>query len=432
MTDMNAYAAFESMFVELNDAVGEFDDRRSLTAADALSHFSREGGNVRTLTDQEFSVRHEPTSELDGWDDPWPVTYGIDGSTTRPLRFSNGLIAGASAAKLGVAGESDTTELARHTTTTLVAHLNDDSFSMRGGRSPGLDTTEDHAYRFQFPASDRLSRIEDYVVDVSRTYAEGRHAREHASDLDGPLFVDGPLYPPSAFGWMVAEQANTGRREMTEVWPEMVGDILQNYVSTIETMYDDDLPIVGIVKTGGSSDALTALEDKIRRVGLNEINLPLRWTSDVQLFSNALDTDEDTHGDRGHVISYTPWLFQSAQNVGGESIVPFEMFDGVSLAFGDPREYQRAFFYVRCPRSNVVMRAETPYMFARKPELRDRIQRKVLVELAQQQKEPLAITLADENARITKNDRKHIREFIDADYVESHTELRNYDRFEVE
>lgn len=433
MTDMNAYSAFESLFAELNDAVGEFDDRRSLTAADALAYFSCEGGDVRTLGSEAFGVTHEPTSELDDWGDPWPVTYGIDGSTTRSLRFSNGLIAGASAAKLGVAGESDTTDLARRTTTTLVAHLNDEGFSLDGVRSGGLaipDATDAHLFRF--PPCERTSRIEEYVVGVSRTYAEGKHARELAGELEGPLFVDGPLYPSPAFEWMLFGQTETGPQHMTDIWPEMVGDILQNYVSTTETMYENDLPIVGIVKTGRSSVALTALEDKIRRADPEEVALPLPWTSDVQLFSNALGTDEDIYGDRGHLISYTPWLFQTSHTVRGESVVPFATFDGVSLAYGDPEEYQRAFFYVRCPRSNIVMRAETPYMFAREPELRERIQRKVLTELTQQQNEPLAITLADENARITKNDRKNLREFIDAAYVESYDEQRNYDQFETE
>lgn len=434
MTGMETYAAFEAMFDELDSAVGEFADQQTTTAADAIAEFTRDGGNVTTLSDEAFTVTHEPTSELAEWDDPWPVTYGVDGSTTRSLRFDNGLIAGASAAKLGVSGESDNTDLARRTTTTLVAHLNDEEFSLSGVRGVDLDIPDNvNAHIFQFPPSDRTSRLENYVVDASRTYAEGKHARELASELDGPLFVDGPLYPNPVFGWMLFEQAKMGQRHMTEVWPEMVADILQNYVSTVETMYDSDLPIVGIVKTGRSSVALTALEDKIRSADIDGIELPLPWMSDIQLFSNALATEDDLYGNRGHIISYTPWLFQVSRNVQGESIVPFGSFDGISLQYGDPQEYQRAFFYARCPRSGTVMRVETPYVFARDDRVRERIQRKALVELAQQQNEPRAITFADENARITRNDRKNLRDLIQsAAAVEDRNEQRGHDRFEGE
>jgi len=434
MTGMETYSAFEAMFDELDSAVGEFADQQTTTAADAIAAFTHDGGNVRTLSDEEFAVTHEPTSELDEWDDPWPVTYGVDGSTTRSLRFDNGLIAGASAAKLGVSGESDNTDLARRTTTTLVAHLNDENFSLSSVRGADLDIPDNvSAHIFQLPSSDRTSRIEEYVVDASRTYAEGKHACDLASELDGPLFVDGPLYPNPVFSWMLFEQSKMGNRHINKVWPEMIADILQNYVSTIETMYENDLPVVGIVKTGRSSVALTALEEKIRNADLDEMEPPLPWTSDIQLFSNALHTEDDLYGDRGHIISYTPWLFQTSQNVQGESVVPFGTFDGVSLQYGDPQEYQRAFFYARCPRSGTVMRVETPYVFARNDRVRKRIQRKALVELAQQQNEPRAITFADENARITRNDRKNLRDLIQsAAAVEDRNEQRGHDRFESE
>lgn len=432
MTDVGTYAAFEAMFAELDEAVGEFDDQQELTASDAVEHFTHHGGNVTTLADDQFAVTHEPTSELDRWEDPWPITYGLDGSTTRSLSFNNGLVAGASAAKIGVCGDSDNADLARNTTTTLVAHLNDEEFSLKDVRSADLDVPEGiDAHVFRFPQCERTSRIEEYIVGVSRTYAEGKHAREFAGQLDGPLFVDGPLYPTPAFDWMLFEQAGKGLRRMTTVWPEMVADILQNYVSTVETMYDNGLPVVGVVKTGRSSVALDALETKIRNADA-DVSLPLPWTSDVLLFSEALHTQEDLYGDRGHIVSYTPWLFQTAHEVHGESVVPFGTFDGVSLEHGDPQEYQRAFFYARCPRSDTVMRIEAPYMFVRNERTRERIRRKALVELVQQQNEPRAIALADDSARITKTDRENLRRLIDAVYFEGRNEQRDYDTFEPE
>jgi hypothetical protein len=432
MTDMQAHAAVERLLTELDRATGMFDDEQRITAEEMLTYFATAevDGAITPLDTDEFeAVTHEPTTETYDWDDPWPVTYGIDGSTTKSLQFDNGLIASASAAKLGVSGETENTHLADRTTTTLVAYLHDEAFSF-GGRTADLDIPEGvDAHLFRFPPCERTNRLEEYIVGVSRTYAEGKHARELAAELDGPLFVDGPLYPSPTFEWMLFEQAGKGPRQMTDVWPEMVGDILQNYVGTIETMYANDLPIVGVVKTGGSSAVLSELESQIEAVEA-DVGLPLPWATDHQLFSEALFTKDDKYGDRGPLISYTPWLFREHQMVHGESVVPFETFDGVSLEFGDPQEYQRAFFYARPPMSDTVMRVEIPYMFARDPDLRERIQRKMLLELADQQKEPRAITHADKRARITRDERESFRNLItEAAPIVDRNEQRGYDDF---
>jgi len=61
---------------------------------------------------------------------------------------------------------------------------------------------------------------------------------------------------------------------MTEIWPEMVSDILQNYVKTVEVMHRRDLLIVGITKTSGSAVALDALETRMtpRGTGVLDAN----------------------------------------------------------------------------------------------------------------------------------------------------------------
>jgi len=428
VTDLGAYAALEGMFNELDHAVSEFEEEPRITAEEALSYFGLPGGFIEPLLpdDEEFGVIHEPTTDVYEWDDPWSISYGIDGSTTRSLQFSNGLLAGASVAKLGVSGDSEHAELANRATTTLVAHLNEDAFSLGDIDDSEFDTPEGiEAHVFQFPQCERTSRLEEYVVGVSRTYAEGRHAYEMANEIDGPLFIDGPIYPNPAFGWMLFEQVGEGPRRMTKIWPEMVSDILQNYVNTVETMHRRDLPLVGITKTSGSAVALDALETKIDDADA-DVSVPLPWTNDHQLFDDALFTMEDKHGDRGSIISYTPWLRQTKQTVRGHPVVPFETFD-VDLEHGDANEYQRVFFYARTPMTDNVMRIEVPYLLVKDAERRDQIQRKVLVELAQQQKEPRAITHADEMARITRVDRNKLRQIIGSvRAIEGYNEKRGF------
>lgn len=436
---MDTYGALNQMFQELGRAVGDFDAQQTVTAADAITHFQQPGGDVVLLNDDEFQITHKPISEVKSWDDPWPTTYGLDGSTTRALQFNNGLLAAGSAAKLGVSGETSNADLANRTTTTLVAHHNDDEFELPGVGESDIELPEGtDAEMLRFPASDLISRLDDYLVGVSRTYAEGKHARKYAAELDGPLFIDGPLYPNPAFSWMLFEQAGVGPTYMTDNWPEMVGEILQNYVSTVEIMYDRNYPPIGIIKTGRSSAALDSLQTKIEDNDV-DIETPLPWGSDHLLFDDALYNPDDRYGNKGPIISYTPWFLQKKEGAHDESVVPFEFYDGVSLKWGDAEEYIRAFFYVRCPQSDYVMRVETPHTFARNARLRERITRKALVEIAQQQKEPRAITFADQLARISRDDRFNLRDVIeqfartnhgDVRAVQDYNEGREFDRFE--
>jgi len=67
---------------------------------------------------------------------------------------------------------------------------------------------------------------------------------------------------------------------MTDNWPEIVGDIMQNYVSTIEMMYDRNYPPIGIIKTGRSSAALDSLQTKIEDNDVN-IETPLPWGATI-------------------------------------------------------------------------------------------------------------------------------------------------------
>jgi hypothetical protein len=80
-----------------------------------------------------------------------------------------------------------------------------------------------------------------------------------------------------------------------------------------------------------------------------------------------------------------------------------------------------------------VMRVEAPYMLVREQSRRDRIQRKLLVELAQQQKEPRAITQADEMARITRGDRNNLRQLLGSvRALEDYNEKRGFRDMEGE
>ena len=91
---------------------------------------------------------------------------------------------------------------------------------------------------------------------------------------------------------MLFEQAGEGPTYMTDNWPEIVGDIIQNYVSTIEMMYDRNYPPIGIIKTGRSSAALNSLQTKIEDNDVN-IETPLPWGSDHLLFEDALYNSDD-------------------------------------------------------------------------------------------------------------------------------------------
>lgn len=424
MTDPNTLGALRDVFNTLDGRVDDASDDEDQPATALFEYLDRPGGDIDTL--ESPGIKHELVDEVQDWDDPWPVTYGVDASTTQPLQFSNGLLLGAANAKLGISGQTDQAELAKESTLTTVVYFENEDFDIEDLR-PEYDHVDSHVFRFPTITS-RQRDLADWVTGIGRTYAEGRHARRLLDDIDGPLLIDGPLYPSRVLLWTMFAQTNDSRETPVDFWPDMIEDIITNYVRVVEGQDRADLPVAGVVKSPTSTQVVSAIEAKAP----DEVETPIRWGNDNLFFSEALYNSDDWYGDDGSVISYTTWLVQRQMTPAqtDSAFVPLEGLNGVEFRRGDAAEYQTAFFYARIPLQNTVVRVEAPVMMVRDAASRKRIQRKVLAEIAATRSIPFAIDAADEAATISRENRQRLRrELRHATSVRTYNQLRGYNDF---
>lgn len=427
MTDPSTLGALRDVFGGIDDRVGRAADDEDRTAADLFGYMDCAGGDIDAL--EPPAVRHEPAADVRDRAGSRPVTYGVDASTTRPLQFSNGLLLGAANAKLGVSGRTDRTGLTTESTLTTVVYFDDEEFGV-DDLDPAYDGVDAQVFRFPTIAS-RQRNLADWVTGIARTHAEGWHARRLLDDIDGPMFIDGPLYPSRVLLWTMFARTPNARETPLDFWPEMVDDIVTNYLRVVEGQDRAGQPVVGVVKSPTSAQVVGAIEAKAP----DEVDTPLRWGNDNLFFSEALYTPDDWYGDDGAVVSYTTWLVQRRMTPAraDDAFVPLEGLDGIEFRRGDAAEYQTAFFYVRIPLRNTVIRVEAPLMMVRTEADRERVRRTVLAEVAATRGLPFAVEAADEAATISRENRRRLRrELQHATPARSYNQLRGYDELDTQ
>lgn len=427
MTDPNTLGALRDVFRSIDGCVDDATQEDDRSAGELFDYLDRPGGDVDTL--EPPTITHQPVEELQSWDDPWPITYGVDASTTQPLQFSNGLLLGAANAKLGINGPIENAAVAKESTLTTVAYFDNDEFELPDF-APDYDTVDAHVFRFPTIES-RQRDLADWVTGIARTFSEGWHARRLLDDIDGPLFIDGPLYPSRVLLWTMFAQTPDPRETPLDFWPDMIDEIVSNYLRIVEGQDRADQPVIGVVKSPTSTQVVSAIEAKAP----DAVETPLRWGNDNLFFSEALFNPDDWYGDDGALISYTSWLVQRQMTHPrmDTALVPLDGLDGIEFRRGDPTEYQTAFFYVRIPLKSTVVRIEAPLLQVRDEEERTRIQRKVLREIAATRSIPFAIEAADEAATISRENRQRLRrELGNATSVRTYNQLRGYNDLDTQ
>lgn len=150
MTDPNTLGALRDVFSTIDGRVDDATDEEDRPAADLFEYLDRPGGDIDAL--EPPAIKHDLVNDVQAWDDPWPVTYGVDASTTQPLQFSNGLLLGAANAKLGIGGRTDNAALSKESTLTTVVYFDHEEFDI-GDLAPEYDTVDAQVFRFPTIAS---------------------------------------------------------------------------------------------------------------------------------------------------------------------------------------------------------------------------------------------------------------------------------------
>jgi hypothetical protein len=338
---------------------------------------------------------------------PFPTQHGLDSGTINPTTFTNGLV--LDVAQAAMAAVPSELELHRSRTVVATVHSNDATVDCEEDDWTVFDGGYSKGRVLQAP---RVSRYEEAVVHALSLYlAEVNHAETQAEVVDDLLVLDGPIYPKGLLAW-------TDRHpELADLLVEdkRPRDVVASYISLVERFADRDVPLVGFVKNG-SSKAITRTLRRTERAP---------WADDAALFKRVLrrtDEDGETLTDQ---LTFTDW-FVSRCGVD-------EPLSAAGEALGlererDPADYEVTFFCVYDPRDELLFRIEAPAVFTRDPETREALTMQLLRDIAHEGGPPLAVSKADELARISREEKSALTRAIerrfDADRDRSYDDER--------
>jgi hypothetical protein len=406
--DADALSVIGEMYDRIDGSVPRQAFEQSTHARRLFTQLERSGGAIESVGDPE--CYQTSIADFGNWsEDPWEgAAYGIDASTTRNFEYTNGLIMDTAYAKLGVGGlDVDRAPEQAGTIKTVVYYddgestLHEETFEDEDG---GHIQGENVLYGASADSTRNLSKA---VSSVAQSLAEGEHARRMLDDIDGPLFLDGSLYPLGVLYWVLLD--HTGGMSPAESW-DRPREIVENYIEVIDTLYDRNLPVIGVVKTSTTSQLVEALETKLVRHGVTDedgLRPDVPWVRDHQFIAEVL------RDDNLDAFTYTSWFVSTeldAARFDAELLEPFTE----TLRFGEAGNYRRAFFFVRLPKSEFILRVEAPLLFVQEKDMRDNIQNKALKEIARQRDVPQPIKRADRIARITQGNRKSMRRRLES------------------
>jgi hypothetical protein len=413
-TNPSIFNQIRKVIDDINEEV-DSEDVDEPDAAEIIKNLTKEGGGIEVLGDS-FEPKHEHVKDVQNRiKEEYGNTYGLDGSTTKDLSFNNGLIVSISVAAAGVANSDKVEDISEKSTISVTVYFDDNDLDINPE-----STDKSQVFFDQFPRVTELtSDLPDWINSISRTNAEGKHFEWISSDIDGPLFIDGPVLPPDILIWSAYynEGDNIHRTPMRD-WPDKVHDILQSYINGIENCVVSDNPVFGVQKSTTATRVIDALIDK--EPELTKRQIP--WHNDSVLFNSALQDDSDDT-----TISYTPWYIENEFYVGGKHgyVTPLKGYEDIDLELGSYEEYKRAFFFAKPPTQTTVCRIGVPKLCLQMYD-KDRLRDIALNEMIKQFREPLPVVIADEKVRIPKNMREEFRSLITQKAHKGINEQRNY------
>ena len=362
-------------------------------------------GYLDPLTD-DGAVVVEPIDEVRRWrvgtedialcDAPFETCHGLDSGTVNPTTFKNGLV--LDVAQAAMAGVPSDLDLHRARTIVATVHTNDPMV----GIDDGWETYDEGYGRRQVVQAPDVNRFAEGVVHALSLYlAESEHAHEHAGAVDDLLILDGPIYPKGLLTW------EDRHPELAELLAPNASphEIVENYVRLVERFVEREVPLIGFVKNP-SSKFITRTIRKKRR------DAP--WVDDAAFFTQVLeegDLEDDRWRRETDRLTFTNWFVSR----GGTDRTFADDLYGIEREL-PPERYEVTFFAVYDPRDDVVYKVEAPYAFTRDEEIRDRLRKQALRDVAAARGPPLAVAKADELARISAQGKETLRRRIEEEF----------------
>ncbi|WP_336025264.1 DNA double-strand break repair nuclease NurA [Halobellus salinisoli] len=357
---------------------------------------------------------------------PFETVHGLDSGTINPTTFKNGLV--LDVAQAAMAAVPSDLDLHRHRSIVAATHVTDGTVPID---EPWRKRDEGYC-RWRVLQVPRVNRYAEGIVHALALYlAESAHALEHAEKVSDLLVLDGPLYPVELLNW---RERDAELRELAEELKPR--SIVENYIRLVESFVERDVPLCGFVKNPASKRIVGTLRD-------GDVDFDVPWTDDAAFFTRLLErpdpnepsNDADGSTGRGAVrgpegrqtdhVTFTNW-FVSRGGVDATVAADGDAY-GIDRRL-DPECYEKCFFAVYEPRTDVLYRVEAPYAFARDPEVREALTRQFVGEVAANRGPPEAVAKADELARISAREKSSLRrkfaETLETDEVKRYDEVR--------
>jgi len=351
-------------------------------------------GEVRALTPPGYWSG--PILELAARESPFRQVFGLDGGSTRPSHFANGMTLCANQAVLVSEPqmELEGMPLEAFRTLALVTH----SFAASGG--PRADYREEGPlgwWRIHITKDYLRGDIDHVVKGLTDSASEARHALRMAErlelDRDDLLILDGNIFPIGLYYYLAS--GGSFRWEADLAAFKGAVEILGQHLRLAEFLTGEGAAYVGINKTPQTRYLLNCLDGEVP------------WADDRQ-FIRAL-----FHGLPKGELGWTNWFLQERYRAYLSRRAPegIDIFRELDLGKLPPEDYHVAYFFVYDPRTvggrGSVIKVEVPQVILQQRDLEE-FQLTILGEIARGPGVPNVIRRADSRARITQRERESL------------------------
>lgn len=377
---------------------GECDDAEKVI--NILDRLRKLEYNGKTVIQSIGPVRRGKASieKMIRSENPYPKTYSCDSGSTTAKTFDNGLYIDFCHCAMACTP----TDIEIHSKRTIVAAAYTASNRVYIHTSKDWELFDNGSGRkkiIRIQPGSLKKKVTDILHDVSLYLSESEHILWMLDSIANEDFfiMDGPIYPKRVMYWMVV---NSDDVDIST--DDSSKKIIQNYIDIMDHHISNMKPIVGFVKNPEDMQIMLALKK-------NDPGIDLPWLVDAQFFKNALSLERSGIKKReaDKYITYTNWFVQPNQFY--EKMLKSTSPLVSELASGkfEAEDYALSFFMAYIPKLNTIFKIESPYGLVKNEELRNRITRKVLYDLALDGI-PKTLSKADSIAKIPVSERRHI------------------------
>jgi hypothetical protein len=352
-------------------------------------------GEVRALTPPGWWSG--PILKLAARESPFRRVFGLDGGSTRPIHFANGMTLCANQAVLvgPPQMELEGMPLEAFHTLALVTH----SFAAHGG--PRADYREEGPlgwWRIHITKDYLRGDVDHVVKGVADSASEARHALRMATRLelgrDDLLILDGNIFPIGLYYYLVS--GGSFRWDVDLASFAGAVEVLGQHLRLAELLAGQGAAYVGINKTPQTRYLLNCLAEEPP------------WADDRQMIRALF------HGLPKDELGWTGWFLQERYRayLSRRAAEGMDIFRKLDLDLRlRPEDYHVAYFFVYDPRTaggeGSVLKVEAPQIILQQHDP-EGLQLAILGEIARGPGVPNVIRRADSRARITQRERQSL------------------------